>query len=165
MDDDPDDLAAAFFAQQAAKEKAKATLPKEDWIRVIEKASTTKSPANNAASSDDGKDANNSQSSTAALVKGGDDGIIDPSSWLVTTMPSAPEYHAMGNEKDGMVGIILDSSDTRCSLGKNNATLAAANDNACKEAQLSVAEQEMRRKLKEYLVQKLEEKMAKKEKI
>ena len=36
MDDDPDDLAAAFFAQQAAKEAKKTALPTKDWIRVIQ---------------------------------------------------------------------------------------------------------------------------------
>ncbi len=36
MDDDPDDLAAAFFAQQAAKEAQKTALPTKDWIRVIQ---------------------------------------------------------------------------------------------------------------------------------
>jgi len=35
MDDDPDDLAAAFFAQQAAKEAQKTALPTKDWIRAI----------------------------------------------------------------------------------------------------------------------------------
>eukprot|EP00984_Skeletonema_dohrnii_P037077 scaffold38734_cov150-Skeletonema_dohrnii-CCMP3373.AAC.2 len=35
MDDDPDDLAAAFFAQQAAKETQKTALPTKDWIRAI----------------------------------------------------------------------------------------------------------------------------------
>jgi hypothetical protein len=35
MDEDPDDLAAAFFAQQAAKEAKKTALPTKDWIRVI----------------------------------------------------------------------------------------------------------------------------------
>ena len=107
MEDDPDDLAAAFFAQQAAKEKAKTTLPTDDWIRVIE--ATTKQSAS--AAPDDGN----------ATRKSGDDTLVDPSSWLVTTMSPAPKCHADGNE-DGIVGILLDSSDiTCCSLGKTNA--------------------------------------------
>ena len=35
MDDDPDDLAAAFFAQQAAKEAQKTALPTKDWRRIL----------------------------------------------------------------------------------------------------------------------------------
>ena len=35
MEDDPDYLAAAFFAQQAAREAQKTALPTKDWIRVI----------------------------------------------------------------------------------------------------------------------------------
>lgn len=35
MDDDPDDLAAAFFAQQAAKEAQKTALPTKDFVRII----------------------------------------------------------------------------------------------------------------------------------
>jgi hypothetical protein len=35
MDDDPDDLAAAFFRNQAAKEAAAKTIPMKDWIRII----------------------------------------------------------------------------------------------------------------------------------
>jgi hypothetical protein len=33
--DDPEELAAAFFAEQAAKEKARITLPVDDWTRAI----------------------------------------------------------------------------------------------------------------------------------
>ena len=35
MEEDPDDLAAAFFAAQAAKEEQKAKLPTEDWVDTI----------------------------------------------------------------------------------------------------------------------------------
>lgn len=35
MEEDPDDLAAAFFAAQAAKEEQKAKLPTEDWVDAI----------------------------------------------------------------------------------------------------------------------------------
>mmetsp|Transcript_1017 Transcript_1017/g.1625 ORF Transcript_1017/g.1625 Transcript_1017/m.1625 type:complete len:128 (-) Transcript_1017:440-823(-) len=41
MDDDPDDLAAAFFAQQAAKETQKTALPTKDWIRAIHETTVT----------------------------------------------------------------------------------------------------------------------------
>ena len=106
MDDDPDDLAAAFFAQQAAKEKAKATLPTEDWIRVIDVVKSRKS--------DDVDDASSGQPSKLA---GGDSrGSIDPASWLATKMPAAPKCHTA---VDGIGGIILDSSDNRCILGRN----------------------------------------------
>ncbi len=44
MDDDPDDLAAAFFAQQAAKEAQKTALPTKDWIRVIQDTTTENTP-------------------------------------------------------------------------------------------------------------------------
>ncbi|KAL7439765.1 hypothetical protein ACHAXM_006829 [Skeletonema potamos] len=43
MDDDPDDLAAAFFAQQAAKEAKKTALPTKDWVRVIQDTTNNKS--------------------------------------------------------------------------------------------------------------------------
>ncbi|KAL3812139.1 hypothetical protein ACHAXA_001846 [Cyclostephanos tholiformis] len=35
MDEDPDELAAAFFARQSEKERAKTILPIDDWTRVI----------------------------------------------------------------------------------------------------------------------------------
>lgn len=35
MDHDPDDLAAAFFAQQATQKKAASTLPINPWARTI----------------------------------------------------------------------------------------------------------------------------------
>ena len=60
MDDDPDDLAAAFFAQQAAKEAKKTALPVKDWIRVIE-------------------DNNTSNDTTEQAIE----------KWLVTTLPNA----------------------------------------------------------------------------
>jgi hypothetical protein len=62
MEEDPDDLAAAFFAAQAAKEQQKAKLPTEDWINAI----TTMQPVNH--------------------------GTLDnAASWLVTTIPNAPD--------------------------------------------------------------------------
>ena len=59
MDDDPDDLAAAFFAQQAAKETQKTALPTKDWIRVINEATKNSSEK------------------------------VDAEQWLVTTLPDA----------------------------------------------------------------------------
>lgn len=134
MDDDPDDLAAAFFAQEAAKEKAKATLPTDDWISVIE---ANKSIGGGGAAGDCGgarKDANGKFLEPPAKSAN----EIDPSSWLVTTMPTAPKYHTATEEDDGIVGIILDSSANHCSL-------------------LTSKEEEIRRQMKDYLVQKLEE--------
>lgn len=62
MHDDPDDLAAAFFAQQAAKEAKKTALPVKDWIRVIED--------------------NNTSNDTTEQA-------INAEKWLVTTLPNA----------------------------------------------------------------------------
>ena len=58
-DDDPDDLAAAFFAQQAAKETQKTALPTKDWIRAIHETT------NNVT------------------------GEVDAEKWLATTLPDA----------------------------------------------------------------------------
>lgn len=138
MDDncDPDDLAAAFFAQQAAKEKAKATLPTGDWIRVIDAVAAAKN-------SDRKQDAG-----CPSLVPGTNDrGAVDAASWLVTAMPPPPTYNHPGDRKDGIVGIMLNSEDNRCSLGKNHSKVATETNEL------------HRNRLKKYLVQKLDEKM------
>ena len=90
-----------------------------------------------------------------ATRKSGDDTLVDPSSWLVTTVS---KYHADGNE-DGIVRIILDSSDITCfGLGKTN---AGEDTNTGGMKELTAAEKEMRSRMKEYFIQKLEEKMKK----
>ena len=127
MEEDPDDLAAAFFAQQAAKEKAQSTLPIDDWTYVVNAAlqkskSTSSSSAENTGG--DGKDTasggdtNNGQSSCNVS---NDFGKIDVEAWLVKTLPPPPptqKINGMGNNKEGdIMGVILDSDDTHCSLG------------------------------------------------
>jgi hypothetical protein len=82
MDDDPDDLAAAFFAQQAAKEAKKTALPVKDWIRVIED--------------------NNTSNDTTEQA-------INAEKWLVTTLPNAKVDEA--NQGQGIVGIILNGNN------------------------------------------------------
>mmetsp|Transcript_1471 Transcript_1471/g.2514 ORF Transcript_1471/g.2514 Transcript_1471/m.2514 type:complete len:168 (+) Transcript_1471:195-698(+) len=163
MDDDPDDLAAAFFAAQASKEKAKATLPTDDWSRVIDNIEANKQSASSGSAASvaavvDGKDAgtsSTSESCTLNMANGGN--AVNPSSWLVTTMPRvAPKYHT--SDEDGIVGIIVDSNDARCSrlgLGGNH-DLEVVNE---RKYYLTAAEKEMRCRMKAYLVKKLEEKM------
>jgi len=82
MDDDPDDLAAAFFTQQAAKEAKKTALPVKDWIRVIED--------------------NNTSNDTTEQA-------INAEKWLVTTLPNAKVDEA--NQGQGIVGIILNGNN------------------------------------------------------
>ena len=82
MDDDPDDLAAAFFAQQAAKEAKKTALPVKDWIRVIED--------------------NNTSNDTTEQA-------INAEKWLVTTLPNAKVGEA--NQGQGIIGIILNGDN------------------------------------------------------
>ena len=107
--DDPEELAAAFFAEQAAKEKARITLPIDDW---------TENFSND--DDDDAKiDASRCQMSLSSIT------TTAATAWLVTTMPPAPTYRLANNENDdkadddrggtnkGIVGIILNSNETR----------------------------------------------------
>ena len=127
MEEDPDDLAAAFFAQQAAKEKAQTTLPIDDWAYVVN-AALQKSKGTSSSSAEniggDGKDTasggdtNNGQSRSCKVSN---EGKIDVEAWLVKTLPPPPptqKINGMGNNKEGdIMGVILDSDDTHCSLG------------------------------------------------
>lgn len=137
MDEDPDDLAAAFFAAQAAKEKAKATLPTDDWIRVV------------AAAGVGGEDG------------AGDDRSTDPASWPVTAAP--PEPARRDGSDGGVVGIAVDRPMGRARCRGPGADEDAARDGGggkkCPRAE--EGEAEMRRRIKEYLVRKLEETMDK----
>ena len=98
MDDDPDDLAAAFFAQQAAKEAKKTALPVKDWIRVIED--------------------NNTSNDTTEQA-------INAEKWLVTTLPNAKVDEA--NQGQGIVGPKLvnrqvrfqEQETRRCAQGRD----------------------------------------------
>ena len=126
MEEDPDDLAAAFFAQQAAKEKAQTTLPIDDWAYVVN-AALQKSKGTSSSSAENigggGKDTasggtNNGQSRSCKVSN---EGKIDVEAWLVKTLPPPPptqKINGMGNNKEGdIMGVILDSDDTHCSLG------------------------------------------------
>lgn len=133
MDDDPDDLATAFFAQQAAKERKKVTLPTDDWVRVIE--------------------ANNSKLGGKNGSTCHDTGPPDAASWLVTKMPSAAKYHTddgTGDRRGGIIGIILDS-DKNCNMPLKR---GAEND-----AHASASKDDIRQRLKEQLVQNLFDKI------
>jgi len=77
--EDPDDLAAAFFKREAEKERLQSTLPVTDWIHIIRAANEAKSETEKK--------------------------IIDPSSWLVQTMPPEPTKRNCGS---GVTGIVLD---------------------------------------------------------
>lgn len=111
MDEDPDDLAVLFFANQAAKEKQKATLPTDDWVKVVEAVLKRKLKCNTTddISADHGIETNNESNCQKSSDK-----IIDASSWLVTTMPPTPNKQKV----NGIDGIMLDTSDTHCSLGQ-----------------------------------------------
>lgn len=74
MDEDPDALAAAFFAAQAAKEEHKAKLPTEDWVNAI------------------------SSLSAELTIAPTDDIASSVNNWLVTTMPSVPQSTSGGIE-------------------------------------------------------------------
>ena len=121
--DDPEDLAAAFFAEQAAKEKARITLPIDDWTRaIIDVAAGREVTKENSNADDDAKiDSSRCQMSLSSITTTAAD-----SAWIVTTMPPAPTYRLANNENDekadddrgstnikGIVGIILNSNETR----------------------------------------------------
>ena len=127
MEEDPDDLAAAFFAQQAAKEKAQSTLPIEDWTYVVN-AALQKSKGTSSSSAENiggdgqdtasGGDINNGQSRSCNVSN---EGKVDVEAWLVKTLPPPPptqKINGMSINKEGdILGVILDSGDTYCSLG------------------------------------------------
>jgi len=105
MDEDLDNLAALFFANQAAKEKQKATLPTDDWVKVVEavmKKRKLRGSNTSDVSTSDGIDTNNSTDDKTSS--------IDASAWLVTTMPPTPNKQKV----NGIDGIMLDTSDTHC---------------------------------------------------
>ena len=127
MDEDPDDLVAAFFAAQSAKEELKAKLPTEDWVDAITclKSSTR-------GTSNDGSAKTNERNN---------DIVSSVNDWLVTTLPNIPQ------NKDG--GIELNTHDCSCTiLQKDNAQSAMK----CTQDGEFVAARE---RLKQALVQKL----------
>ena len=108
MDEDPDNLAASFFANQAAKEKQKATLPTDDWVKVVEavlKKRKLKGKSTVDISTSNGINTNSSTDDKTSS--------IDASEWLVTTMPPTPNKLKV----NGIDGIMLDTSNTHCNLG------------------------------------------------
>lgn len=93
MEEDHDNLAAAFFAQQAAKEEKKAVLPINDWVTVIH----AKAPC---------KQSGRSSPSRLAWTKD------DAEAWLTTNLPEMREYQVVkSNANDGFIGISLDSNE------------------------------------------------------
>ena len=111
MDDDPNDLAAAFFASQSAREEARATLPIDDWTRAIAEVVGGVVGATAAGVG------------VRGIVGGADnddDATIIQSTytkWLVSTMPPAPTCRAAdddwGDGMGGIVGIALNPDDAR----------------------------------------------------
>jgi hypothetical protein len=110
--DDPEELAAAFFAEQAAKEKARITLPVDDWTQAIIAVAGEEVTKENIDSSSYQTSLSTTTAPTTATA------------WLVTTMPPAPTYRLANNVDDkvggdrcgsneGIVGIILNSNETR----------------------------------------------------
>ncbi|KAL7461877.1 hypothetical protein ACHAXS_002283 [Conticribra weissflogii] len=130
MEEDNDDLAAAFFAQQAAKEQKKATLPADDWIKVIE-------------ASDSKKAGGRSSRIRLAFTEN------DATAWLATSLPGMGEYHVVkSNASDGLIGINLDpceANETWMNITRTvNSTVTLNND-------------KIRERLKKCLVEKLME--------
>ena len=78
MNEDPDDLAAAFFRQEAEKERLRSTLPVTDWVQIIRATNEVKSETEK---------------------------IMDPSSWLAKTIPPEPNKR---RDSTGITGIVLD---------------------------------------------------------
>lgn len=124
MDEPSEELAAAFFVQQAAKEKARITLPIDDWTRAVIAAAAAGREGKVKENSNDAHDAKeevgSSHCQTSSLST---TTPTTASAWLVTTMPPAPTYRLAGNEDEedvdgdrcgtrskGIVGIILSSS-------------------------------------------------------
>jgi hypothetical protein len=129
-EEDPDDLVAAFFAAQAAKEEQKALLPTDDWINAI--SSSLKSRKHDGSTDGLVNDIN---------VEVNDDGISSSiNKWLVTDIPNVPPRQ--GGE------IKLNTGDcTSCNLLLDNDQSAKSLD---EDFDNSVREQ-----IKDALVQRL----------
>ena len=129
--DDPEELAAAFFAEQAAKEKARIALPIEDWTRAIISVAAGREVTKENSSNDDDDakiDSSRCQMSLSSIT------TTAATAWLVTTMPPAPTYRLANNENDekadddrggtnkGIVGIILNSNESQLDCGGRQLT-------------------------------------------
>lgn len=128
MNEDPDDLAAAFFAAQAAKEAQKAKLPTNDWVDVISNLQTKQSNANAA---HDGMKDNDIASSV--------------NEWLVTTIPAAPSCH------DGEIELNPNECSCNSLLKKYNQSESRSATNRAEDEKFNAT----RERLKQALVQKL----------
>jgi hypothetical protein len=154
-DYDPDAAAELFFAQQKAREEARAKLPTDDWIQIIAmvmmKSTTTTTDAtkNDDAGSSSSSSTSSSSSPSTALSS------AELSSLLVTTMPPPPS-----RDVDGM--IVLDAT-------VNTLTIDTVNNNDTTELEkarekttmLSPEEHEARRRIMEVLVHHLEKELVK----
>jgi hypothetical protein len=158
MEDDPDDLAAAFFAAQAAKEQQKATLPTEDWVAAITSVrARNKSECQGnsmGATVTDGFDANNSSSLHASTSKDAGYGAATVSSWLVTTIPSV-SMHTQG--ESGVTEIELNGNECNAFNllqrdTNESSKLASSFVSTCSKDEEAIATRE---RIKQYLVQKL----------
>ena len=175
MNEDPDDLAAAFFARQSAREEARANLPIDDWSRAILEVVGGTSALDGATVAGVG----------VKRVVGGadndDDATIIPSTstftkWLVTTMPPAPTYRASADEggggEGGIGGISLNPDDARL-LRRDDSRVTPLvdvdgdgdgdGDGEGGMLLLTPEEIEMRRLIKDRLVRSLEEAMVSRE--
>ena len=127
MEEDPDDLAAAFFAAEAKKEAQRGKLFTEDWVDAI---TSMQRRAWSDGTSNDGVNDN-----IASLVN----------EWLVTTIPSAPQKHD--------VFITMNTDECTCNLvrPKNHETGKLSTFQGARDEKVH----EIREQLKQALVQKL----------
>mmetsp|Transcript_8750 Transcript_8750/g.18372 ORF Transcript_8750/g.18372 Transcript_8750/m.18372 type:complete len:136 (+) Transcript_8750:348-755(+) len=126
MEEDHDDLAAASFAQQAAKEEKKAVLPINDWVTVIQARASCKESG---------------RSSPSRLAWKKDDAKV----WLTTNLPGMREYQVVkSNANDGLIGISLDSNEkneARMNINRNNNTpITRENDEVCERLRKCLVE-------------------------
>jgi hypothetical protein len=111
MDDDPNDLAAAFFASQSAREEARATLPIDDWTRAIVEVVGGVDGATAAGVGFRGVVGGADNDDVATIIQS------TYTKWLVSTMPPAPTCRAADDDwgvgMGGIVGIALNPDDAR----------------------------------------------------
>ncbi len=173
MDEDPDDLAAAFFARQSAREEARATLPIDNWTRVIAEA------VGGASALDDATAAGVRVGGVVGGADNDDDATIIPSTstyakWLVTTMPPAPAHRDSaddwGEGEGGIVGIALNPDDARLFRDGDSRGAPRVDGDGDDDGDddgylllLTPDEVDMRRLIKDRLVRRLEEAMVSRE--
>jgi hypothetical protein len=131
MNEDPDDLATAFFAAQAAKEAQKAKLPTNDWVDVISSNLQTTYEQSNANAAHDGMKDNDIASSV--------------NEWLVMTIPAAPSCH------DGEIELNPNECSCDSLLKKYNQSESRSATNSAEDEKFNAT----RECLKQAIVQKL----------